>query len=265
MTTTSNQRRLLIRTAGVVAFLILFHYVGVLRPIERYTLRLLSPIGKASLAIFHRSGHEGLSPAELRQRVTMLEERVADLSVKNVRLEQALDASGEVTQQQAFLQAKNLRGVQAQTIARSPDPTIQYIVSDAGNSRGVRVGSPAIVQNGIVIGTVIAVDDESSRILLTTDNRSTFAAVFIDNQLAQGSVSGVRGLSLRMDLIPISETIREGEIAVTSGVDPNISPGLILGEVDRVEKQQGAILQSASLRPLYTASRIDTLTILTTP
>lgn len=236
------------------------HYLGLLRPVERLIVQALAPLGRSSLALVRGNGQR--TTDDLKRRLQELEKRVAKLSVENVTLRQSLEAAHSSGTQQTFLQKRKLSGIPARMFARSPDSTSEYILVDAGKRRGVSPGLPVIIENGIIIGSVTAVDDESSRVLLTTDNRSTFAGVAADNPTAQGSISGVRGLSLRMDLIPQSETLQEGQIVVTSGLDANIPPGLVLGEIDRVEKQPGAVLQSASLRPLFTPARLDAVTIL---
>lgn len=256
----TKQRRAVLRIAAIVAVLIGTHYLGLLRPIERLIVRALAPLGRYSLTTIRDNDQQAAD--DTTRRLEGLEQRVAKLSVENVALRQSLEAAQSFNAQLTFLQNRKLSGIQARMFARSPDSMLEYILVDAGKRRGVGLGLPVIIENGIIIGSVTAVDDESSRVLLTTDNRSTFAGVASDNPAAQGSVSGVRGLSLRMDLIPQSETLREGQIVVTSGLDTNIPPGLVLGEIDRVEKQPGAVLQSASLGPLFSPARLDAVTIL---
>ncbi len=258
-----EHRRAIFRTAAIVAVLIGAHYLGLLRPIERLIIRALEPLGRSSLALIRNNDQR--TADDTKRRLSELERQVAKMSVENATLRQSLEAARSSNTQQTYLQNRKLSGIQARMFARSPDSTSDYILVDAGKIRGVSLGLPVIIENGIIIGSITALDDESSRVLLTTDNRSTFAGVASDNPAAQGSVNGVRGLSLQMDLIPQSEILSGGQIVVTSGLDTNIPPGLVLGEIDRVEKQPGAVLQSASLRPLFSPARLDAVTILTSP
>lgn len=258
-------QRTIVQVAVLTIGILVLHYLGALTPIERLLVTALQPVGRTVTSWFNRqSSTSGLPPEEGQQERRTLEQRIADLSVENVKLRAALDAFRELSIQERFLKEKKFSGVPARIFARATDPTSEYVVVDVGKNDGVEIGAPVIVGEGIIVGQVLSVTPDASRILLTTDNRSSFAGVVADNPSAEGVVSGNRGLSLRMDLIPQTEDIRQHQIIVSSGTDANVPRGLILGEVVRVVKRQGALFQSASLRTLYRTSRLDTLTILTT-
>lgn len=247
----------------IVFVLVGGHYLGLLQPVERGLLTLLEPIGRFGNALTHRSNGNPRTNDATEQRLAELEDRIAELSVENAGLRSSLAAVTELGEQQVFLRERKFSGIHARIFARSSDPTSQVVAIDAGRQDGLAIGAPVIVRNGILIGRVHSLTDTSAQVLLTTDNRSSLTAVMADNPTAQGVVNGVRGLSLSMSLIPQTEELKIGEIAVTSGTDAGVPPGLTLGELDRFEKQQGAVLQSASLRPLFSASRLDAVTVLT--
>ncbi len=264
MTQPSSQQRLLVRVAIVTAITLLLHVLGLLRPIERPLVAGLSAIGSRIDRTFHLSRRtDETSSTDERQRINQLEDRLAMLSVENVELRSTLEALRASTEQQAFLTERKLRGVSGRIFARSADPTSEYFVVNIGAKHGVTVGAPAIIEGGIIVGRVITLSDESARILLTTDNRSSYEAVVATSLSAKGVVSGVRGLSLQMTLIPQDESLTVGQLVVTPGTDRDVPSGLLLGAIDRVDRQQGALFQSASLRPLYNALRLDTVTVLT--
>ncbi|MBI4089894.1 MAG: rod shape-determining protein MreC [Candidatus Kerfeldbacteria bacterium] len=196
--------------------------------------------------------------------MAILEQRIAELNVENAQLQSALEAAVEADEQERFLKTRQFEGVAARLVARSGDPTSEFVTVDRGTRAGIQIDAPAIVAGGVIIGRVIAVTDDISRILLSTDNRSSFAGVSLQSTTTQGLVSGARGLSLSMGLISQSEHIEAGDIIVTSGVDSGVPRGLVLGEVERVDRQTGALFQSASLRPLFQSNRLDVITILTT-
>ncbi len=264
MATATSQQRTLVVVVTIVATLIGAHYLGITAPLERLTVRALEPIGRTAVRLLGRTSEPArYSKAELKQKLPELEQRIADLSAENVQLRASLDAVVESSNQQRFTESRKFPGVLGRMFARSADPGAEYITIDVGSSSGVRGGSPVIVHDGILIGKVQSVRADSSRILLNTDNRSSFTGVSANNPNAQGVVSGVRGLSLRMDLIPQNETLPPGEIIVTDGTDKNIPRGLLLGQVGRIERQPGALFQSAALSTLYDVARLDVVTVIT--
>lgn len=260
------QRRYAIVVSAIAVGLVSAHYLGVLSPVERLAEALLQPLGRASRTILRTFSYSGNVPSTpLKDRIAKLEEHNERLSVENTELKTSLNAAREASGQQAFIRNRKLKGVTGRIFAQSGDPTTAYVVIDVGRREGVEQGSPAIVGQGIIVGSVVSVSADSARILLTTDNRSSFTGTFVDAPTAQGVVRGIGGLSLRMDLIAQSEQISVGQIVTSSGSDPQVPRGLILGTVDRIEKQQGALFQSATLQPLFHIPRLDAISVLITP
>jgi len=239
------------------------HALGILGPVERWINEALGPVGRFGRSLVIRS--DGTPRGSSGETVTQaaLEQRIADLTSENAELRTALAAATEAAAQSTFMVERRLIGRQARVFARSADPTTHVVAIDAGTDDGIQVGFPVIIRNGLMIGRIQSVEANSAQVLLTIDNRSSLTSVMSDNPAAQGVISGVRGLSLTMRLIPQSEELRIGQIAVTSGTEDSVPPGLVLGEVDRIDKQPGSVLQSASLKPLYRVAQLDAITVVT--
>lgn len=258
----SVQRQL--ATAGLIVLgFISLHALGALQPIERVLVAATSPmtrlIDRAVRAIVPASD---LSPDELQTRVTELERLLAEISVENVDLRTTLEATGQIVEQRAFLSSRRLEGVSGRIVARSADPSIRTIRVDVGSESRVAIDAPVIIANGVLIGRVVEVSPTTSTILLTTDARSSVAATISDNALAEGVVNGDRGLALTMELIPQNHLVSPGAIVMTSGTEPSVPRGIVIGLVERVDRFEGALFQSAQLRPLYAAPQLDGVTII---
>ncbi len=196
------------------------------------------------------------------KQVEDLEQRVADLMAENVQLRGDISALNQSADQQRFLSDQRIAGIPARIFARSADPTSSYVVINRGSKQGVKIGEPVIVGTGICIGKVISATDDTARVLLTTDNRSSIAGVSATDSTAQGVISGVQSLSLIMQLIPQSESLTIHDTIITSGIEPAIPRGLVLGDIERVDHQQGELFQSAVLHAPYVASNLDVVTVL---
>lgn len=261
MRETASYRRLFIVVALVTAVCIAGHYSGATVPVERVILRGASSVGTASVSLVART-HTSTASS---QRITDLEQRVADLMTENVKLRSDIAAINESTEQQQFITSNALHGIQARIFARSADPTSSYVVINRGAQQGITVGQPVITGNGVCIGKVISTTDDTARVLLTTDNRSSFSSVSATDSNAQGVVSGAQGLSLTMDLIPQSVTLTIHDTIITSGIDPLIPRGLVLGDIERGNQQSGSLFQSATLHAPYLASNLDVISVISSP
>jgi rod shape-determining protein MreC len=66
------------------------------------------------------------------------------------------------------------------------------------------------------------------------------------------------GLTVVMEFIPQTEDIRTGDVVVTSGLERNIPPGLVIGKVTEVNNKSNEVWQSVNIEPLVD---LDELTI----
>lgn len=251
--------------SGLAVVVIVCHFLGALNPAERVLLRGMAWMGRSSLVLVDSmvSGN-GVLGSRSTSQVTELQQRINDLTAENAQLYSQLQAVQESNEQRSFLASQHFEGIQARVFARSADPTTVYIVADRGSRDGIRAGQPAFIRNGIIIGVVISTTDETSRILLTVDNRSSIAGLNLKNPSAQGIITGIQGLSLSMDLIPQSEEVSIHDTIITSGLDPEIPRGLVIGEIERLNVQHGALFQSAVIQVPYTSTDVDAITILAT-
>ncbi|MCK4745325.1 rod shape-determining protein MreC [Candidatus Parcubacteria bacterium] len=136
------------------------------------------------------------------------------------------------------------------------------IIINKGLKDGLRAGMPIIKDRGILIGKIIKTGDFISYVILTTDNRSQFAVSINNEEKISGLACGNYNLTVRMDLIPIDKDIQIGDIVVTSGSEKFIPPGLIVGKIVKINKNDNDIFQSAELAPLLPMDNLNIVTIL---
>lgn len=69
-----------------------------------------------------------------------------------------------------------------------------------------------------------------------------------------GVLEGDRGLSMAIDLIPQAEQLSPGDIIVTSGIEPGVRRGLVVGTVEKISKRTQDPFQSAAVAPFSAGS-----------
>lgn len=164
--------------------------------------------------------------AELEAQVRALSyyrEAARAMSERMTQYEQLLDLVGESPEE----------GVTARVVAEADGPFAATRIANAGALHGVREGFAAVNEYGLV-GRVIRVGEQTSRILLVTDFSSripVMGTVSQDRALLVGERD--RGASLRHAETP--DRVVEGEIWVTSGDDGLLPRGLEVGRAVRDE------------------------------
>ena len=102
---------------------------------------------------------------------------------------------------------------------------------DVGSEAGVRIGNPALGEDGVV-GRVVGVARNASRILLLSDVESR-TPVLIDRSNARAILTGDGGAAPKLEFVHGADAIREGDVVLTSG-DGGVYPrGLPVGVAAR--------------------------------
>ena len=65
-----------------------------------------------------------------------------------------------------------------------------------------------------------------------------------------------------MELILRNETIGSGDIVVTSGIEPGVPMGLVIGTVSRVDVEPNSFSQTAWIQPLLDINNLSMVSIL---
>ncbi len=121
--------------------------------------------------------------------------------------------------------------VTARVVSDARGPFSDARLIDAGSAQGVKVGNPAMSEDGVV-GRVIGVTPNASRILLLTDVESR-TPVVIDRSNARAILTGDGGPNPRLDFVRGVDPVKEGDVVLTSG-DGGLYPrGLPVGVAGR--------------------------------
>jgi rod shape-determining protein MreC len=193
----------------------------------------------------------------LKQRVQELEVQVQqkeELSKENESLKSLLQLKNE----------SNYKVLSAQIIGRDPSLWFDSAIINRGSLDGVKLNMP-IVNNGGLIGRVVAVSPITAQINLVTKEKSGLGGVIgeLGNSNALGVVSGngKREL-LEMGYIPGTIEVQVGEMVYTTGQDGIYPAGLKIGEVSEVHPGSATVTQQIFIKPsarLYAMEEVAVL------
>jgi rod shape-determining protein MreC len=117
--------------------------------------------------------------------------------------------------------------VAARVVTDSRGPFADTRIANTGREAGVKPGNPVMSEYGLV-GRVIGVTDNASRVLLLTDAASR-TPVMIDRTNARAILTGDGGPNPRLDYLRGQDPVREGDRILTSGDGGILPRGLPVG------------------------------------
>ena len=152
--------------------------------------------------------------------------------------------------------------VAAQVMGRDATNRYRAIILNKGESDGIKPDMGVVTPAGVV-GRVVKTTWASSVVLLVTDPSNAIAGL-VQRTRDEGVVEGTQEGLAQMKYIPLLSTVRDGDRVVTSGLVGDFPRGLMIGTITRIDKQEGALFQSAELRPEVDISRVEEVLVIQT-
>ena len=180
----------------------------------------------------------------LRDAQTENEALKRELQTLQVQLQQERAEAQRTESLRQLLELRQRAGARrpwpSEVIAGPATPEFRDMTIDKG---GVRRCEPdmAVISPAGVVGRVILPSPRASRVQMLID-RNAAAGAMIERTRAQGIVVG-QGDSLRMDYVPGTSDVKQGDLVVTSGIDKIYPKGFLIGTVEVVEPGPGHLLR----------------------
>lgn len=158
-------------------------------------------------------------------------------------------------------QRSGLDTVAAEIIAAGADPEFRDMTIDKGSSDGVQADMAVISPAGVV-GRVVLSSPRAAKVQMLID-RNAAAGALIERTRSQGIVVG-QGDTLRMDYVPGTADVKQGDLIVTSGIDRIYPKGFVIGTVETVDRGMGTY-HEITIRPAVDFSRLEEVLVVLTP
>lgn len=242
----------------------LLAFGGVLRPLTEplgALLRRIAAPAYAAGAGISRSFAAAFDPD--RPAKETLQEAVETLRTENAKLRGLAVENEALKAALDFRERENDPALLARVLSETDVDVFHGLVIDRGTEDGVRPGQAVVAGDGLIVGKVFEARRRTASVLLLSDSKSRLAVTVQNATDTIGVLDGDRGLSMAIDLIPQTETLSPGDIVVTSGIEPGIRRGLIVGTVEKVMKRTQDPFQSATVAPFAAAARPPLVHVLT--
>jgi len=184
----------------------------------------------------------------LRDRVgllTRLAEETKAINDDNARLRNLLD----------FRKMIPYTSIPAQVIGRDPSNWSNSLIIDKGSSSGIKTNMAVISTRGLV-GRIIETGKLSSKALLITDP-DLKVGVLIRRNRQGGILTGSPGGRCKIIYISLDSDARPGDKVMTAGFGSVFPKGILIGEIEKVGRDQGRLYKYAILKPSQDLSRLE--------
>ena len=199
---------------------------------------------------------------QLRQQNEDLTRRIQEIEAENQRLQ---SLAIENQQLAALLQVRSSLAyttVAAEVINRLTTDQERVISIDQGSDAGIAIDDPVVAEGGALVGKVVEVGPNFSRVLLVSDSRTNVAGL-IETSRAIGDIHGNGERPLQMTNIPATDTVNLGETVVTAGIEletgirSSYPKGLLIGTIVDVQRQPNQLFQTALVQPVAALDRLE--------
>lgn len=241
-----SKQPLALRRTAIVIFIAI-----VLMLLDSKNPTWFQPVRDTSHAAMQPIYHLSAYPSFLARWVQGTAESKESLRRENLQLKAQLAQTKAQLQQQDYLIAQNarLQGILSatrpehfnlilsQVIGIDSNPLRQIVVINKGKKDGVSIGQSVIDEKG-VMGQVINVYEDTSRVLLISDEQQS-VAVTIKRTGQKAIVSGKGNPQLlSLDYVFKATDVRIGDELISSGLGGRFPAGFPVGRVAKIEAEQ---------------------------
>ncbi|HLD17549.1 MAG TPA: rod shape-determining protein MreC [Patescibacteria group bacterium] len=228
--------------------------LGLLKTVQRP----LSAFGSSFRSLwFHSVAEDG---SVLGNR-TRMEERILHLLEKEASCQQLETEMQNVKQQLGFFDRRPLERIPASVLVQAPGPLNTFFI-DRGSADGVEAGDPVVVAEGVLIGKVLKVANHHATVLSILDPSSRVAVAVLNRSHSLGLVQGMGGSVLALHFVPQEEPLAPEDLLVTSGLEPGMPSGLLVGIVNRVQADPSAPFQEGLIEPILDSKQYHFVSVL---
>jgi rod shape-determining protein MreC len=182
---------------------------------------------------------------------------------ENHQLREAAAATQRLTSLLQFKEQALPAMVAAQVIGRDSSNRYKSLILDKGESDGIQKDMGVITPAGVV-GRVVKTTGATAVVLLLTDSNNAIAAL-IQRTRDEGIVEGIPQGRARLKYIPMLSAVKEGDRVVTSGLVGGFPRGLAIGTITAIDREEGALFQTAELAPEVDVNRVEEVLVIQTP
>ncbi len=200
-----------------------------------------------------------INSKNLQQENEQLQLILQGLLAENSSLEEVQRENALLREALEIGLTKDFRLALAEVI--SQDIGQDTVLINQGAKDGVEKDMPVITQERVLLGKVTEVYGDSSRVTLISSEGSSFDAKVSDGTVT-GVVNGKGRAKLAFDLVPKEETLKEGDLIVTTALGGIYPKGLLVGAIRKAQKSDTQPFYQTEISPLFKADELTSIFVI---
>ena len=206
------------------------------------------------------------SIGKFKEENAMLKNKNLKLTYEMLELKEAKRENEILRQQLGFSDEMCLSGLcfqwkMGKIIGRDSSNYGKYITIDLGAKNGVKENQAITVSGGVLVGKVVEVFNNSSKVMLITSPDSSVNSI-AQTTRANGIVKGKYATGVKLEMIDQSEELISGDLIITSGLESGIPKGLIIGKISNIEESANKVFKVADLDLFVDFNQIEEIFII---
>ena len=125
-----------------------------------------------------------------------------------------------------------------------------YLVINKGFNDGIRIGFPVITENKVLVGRISELYENISEVELLSSKNNSFDIEIFEKEI-YSLAKGSGDFKIVLDLILKEENIEIGDKVISSVIGGNFPGGLLIGEIQDIEKSDTVAFQQAQVKPSF--------------
>ena len=219
--------------------------------VERGVMMVFAPVMKPVAQVsgfFEDTWDNYLSLVGVRQENLRLRDEIKGLNARILAAGETAMANQRLEKLLGMKSSVKLPSLTVSVVGEDLSSWFRTLVIDQGSSSGITEGMAVVAADGVV-GQIVKVAPNTSRVLLLTDHTSGIAAT-IQRSRARGVVKGKGEGLCSLEFTTREEDVKVGDMVVTSGIGGVFLKGIPIGEVTMVKRGEYGIFQTVTIRPL---------------
>ena len=250
-----NQNKPIIK-ALIISFLIL---IVILTSSAARLIRIhITDTSAPALKAFHSflGFLDSIAPfAALREENVLLHDRLNLLTRIAEETQAVRDENARLRNLLDFAKIIPYNGIPAQVIGRDPSNWSNSLIIDKGSLKGIKQNMAVISTSGLV-GRVCEAGKYSSKVLLITDP-DLKVGVMVRRDRQGGIMIGMPGGRCKVIYISLDSDAKAQDKIITAGFGSIFPKGILVGEIEKVGRDEGSLYKYAIVRPSQDLSKLE--------
>jgi rod shape-determining protein MreC len=182
------------------------------------------------------------------------------LKTENSRYKELLATHARLRKLLQFKQIISNPVIAAQVIGLDPSGWFKSIIVDKGTVAGIEKNMPVVNASGVV-GRVISVSPDFSKILLVVDQNSAIDCL-LQRSRDRGILKGLSTDVCNLEYLAKTADAAVGDQIITSGLGGVFPKGLPVGKILHISENPGMLFKEIKVRPAVDFSTLEEVMII---